>query len=88
VLDAQEAAMDAWHREPGDERLAAVRAPALIAVGTEDVVIPPANGELLRARLRDVWLAPFAGGGHAFMAQEPRRLAKLIEAFLARDGPA
>jgi pimeloyl-ACP methyl ester carboxylesterase len=88
VLDAQEAAMDAWHREPGGERLAAIRAPALIAVGTEDMVIPPANGELLRGGLRDAWLAPFAGGGHAFMAQEPQRLARLIGAFLARDGPA
>jgi pimeloyl-ACP methyl ester carboxylesterase len=87
TLDAHEAAMDAWHREPSEERLAAIRAPALIAAGTEDMVIPPVNGERLRARLADAWLAPFAGGGHAFMAQAPVRLAKLIGAFLARDAP-
>jgi 3-oxoadipate enol-lactonase len=87
TLDAQEAAMDAWHGEPAADRLAAIRAPALVAFGTEDVVIPPANGELLRARLADAWLAPFAGGGHAFMAQAPVRLAKLIGAFLAPGGP-
>ena len=79
--------MDAWHGEPAADRLAAIRAPALVAFGTEDVVIPPANGELLRARLADAWLAPFAGGGHAFMAQAPVRLAKLIGAFLGQDGP-
>jgi pimeloyl-ACP methyl ester carboxylesterase len=87
TLDAQEAAMDAWHGEPADDRLAAIRAPALVAVGTEDMVIPPVNGELLRARLANAWLAPFGGGGHAFMAQAPVRLARLIGAFLAPDGP-
>jgi pimeloyl-ACP methyl ester carboxylesterase len=59
----------------------------LVAAGTEDMVIPSVNGERLRARLADAWVAPFAGGGHAFMAQAPVRLAKLIGAFLTRSGP-
>lgn len=83
-LDAQERAMRGWHAQPGAERLGKVRAPALIAWGTEDVVIPPENSELLAARLPGAWTCPFAGGGHAFMAQEPERLGALITAFLAR----
>ncbi|MFN8112702.1 MAG: alpha/beta hydrolase [Solirubrobacterales bacterium] len=84
ALSAQEAAMIAWLRGPAAERLAAIRAPALIATGTEDLVIPAANSALLAGALADSWLARFPGGGHAFMAQEPVRVAALITAFLDR----
>lgn len=83
VLSAQEAAMIAWLRGPA-ERLAAIRAPVLVAAGSEDVVIPAANSALLAAALPDSWLARFPGCGHAFMAQEPARLAGLIGSFLGR----
>jgi pimeloyl-ACP methyl ester carboxylesterase len=82
ALDAQELAMAAWHREPADARLAAIAAPTVLAFGTEDVLIPPANSTLLAARLADASAHAFAGGGHAFMAQEPHRLARLIGEFL------
>jgi pimeloyl-ACP methyl ester carboxylesterase len=82
TLEAQEAAMAAWHAEPAGERLAAIRAPVLVAAGTEDVVIPSGNAGLIARALPGAWLAHFPGGGHAFMAQEPRRLAALILAFL------
>ncbi len=84
ALSAQEAAMIAWLRGPAAERLAAIRAPALVASGSEDVVIPAANSPLLAAALPDSWLARFPGGGHAFMAQEPARVAALVTAFLDR----
>jgi pimeloyl-ACP methyl ester carboxylesterase len=83
VLTAQEEAMDRWHSADAEERIAALHMPALVAAGSEDVVIPPENADLLAARLPDAWLARFAAGGHGFMAQEPRRLAGLITAFLA-----
>lgn len=82
-LDAQEGAMEAWHREPAAERLAAIAVPVLLAFGTEDVLIPPVNSSLLAARLADASVHPFAGGGHAFMAQEPQRLARLMIEFLS-----
>jgi pimeloyl-ACP methyl ester carboxylesterase len=83
-LDAQERAMVGWHRQPGADRLAAIRAPALIAWGDQDAVIPPENSALLARALPGAWVCPFAGGGHAFMAQEPDRLAATINAFLGR----
>ena len=83
-LDAQERAIDAWHAEPGRERLSAIEAPAMVAWGSEDVVIPAANGPLLAQELPGAWACPFQGGGHAFMAQEPDRLAAAINAFLGR----
>jgi pimeloyl-ACP methyl ester carboxylesterase len=85
TLRAQERAMQAWHREPADRRLAAIEAPVLIACGTEDVVIPPANSGLLAAALAGARLERFGGGGHAFMAQEPQRLAALITTTGARQ---
>ncbi len=84
VLSAQEAAMVAWQQGPATERLAAIRAPALVATGSDDIVIPAANSTLLAAALPDSWLARFPGCGHAFMAQEPTRLAQLIGIFLGR----
>lgn len=83
ALSAQEAAMECWHATDPEERLAAIAAPVLAAAGAEDVVIPPANTDALGDRLGG-WRALFPGGGHAFMAQEPARLAALIAAFLAR----
>lgn len=87
ALDSQEAAMAAWHSDQGGAaRLAAITVPTLVAAGTEDIVIPPENAALLAAALENSWLARFPGGGHAFMAQEPERLARLIGLFLGERG--
>ena len=83
-LDAQESAMERWHREPSDERLAAIRAPTLIAAGSEDEVIPAVNSRSSAAALPGSRCELFGGCGHAFMAQEPRRLAGQINAWFAQ----
>jgi 3-oxoadipate enol-lactonase len=76
----QEAAIAAWHAEepqlPGPES-----PPVLVAHGSEDIVVPPANADALAARWPHARVELFAGGGHAFMAQEPARLAELLTAF-------
>jgi pimeloyl-ACP methyl ester carboxylesterase len=81
ALEAQERAMAAWHEEdppaPGP-----VAPPALVLHGSEDVVVPPANAGALAARWPGARVEPIAGGGHAFMAQEPQRLADLMISFL------
>ena len=83
VLEAQEKLIDRWHADSPDERLAAIRCPALVAAGTDDAVIPSANCQALAECLPDARVALFPGCGHAFMAQEPERLVRLIGAFLA-----
>lgn len=82
ALSAQERAMRAWHDERDGRAL--VTMPTLAAAGALDVVIPATNAELIAARAEDSWLARFPGCGHAFMAQEPERVAALIAAFLGR----
>jgi pimeloyl-ACP methyl ester carboxylesterase len=83
LVDRQAAAMDAWHRDGTGDRLRELRAPTLIATGTEDIVIPASNALALVNAIPGAWLAQFKGAGHAFMAQYPRSLADLINEFLA-----
>lgn len=82
-LAAQVGAMKIWHatKQP---RPATSAPPVLIACGSEDIVIPPANSDRLAARWPGCRVECFEGGGHAFMAQEPKRLADLITSFLLR----
>jgi pimeloyl-ACP methyl ester carboxylesterase len=87
TLRAQEDAIDAWHSEPAAERLRRIAAPTLIAGGTEDIVIPFANTKLLAAALPGSRHEGFKGCGHAFMAQEPFRVAGMINAWLERATP-
>jgi pimeloyl-ACP methyl ester carboxylesterase len=82
LVSRQAAAMDAWHRTGVGNRLREINVPVLIATGTGDIVIPPSNALRLVNAIRGAWLAQFNGGGHAFMAQYPRRLADLINGFL------
>jgi pimeloyl-ACP methyl ester carboxylesterase len=82
LINRQAAAMDAWHRTWIANRLPEMNVPVLIATGTADIVIPPSNALRLVNAIPGAWLAQFNGGGHAFMAQYPRRLADLINSFL------
>lgn len=88
TLSAQEAAIQAWYAaEPPTAGDGAPR--VLAACGSEDVVVPPANLQALAARWPRCRTELFAGGGHAFMAQEPDRVAALIEEFaLGQGAPA
>jgi pimeloyl-ACP methyl ester carboxylesterase len=83
VLDRQRTAIEAWEREGVADRLGRLSAPVLIAVGTGDRVIPPANSLRLAEAIPDAWLLRFRGAGHAFMAQHPGTLTAVINEFLA-----
>ncbi len=89
VLAEQEEAMIHWYEHsvpPIDQlsNLASDGFPILIAHGLNDRVIPVRNSRILSGALENAWLARFPGGGHAFMAQEPQRLSRLISLFLSR----
>lgn len=83
ALDAQEAAMGAWHDEGGSVPVPG-GLPVLAVSGTEDVVIPPGNAEALAARWPGGRVVHIDGGGHAFMAQDPVGVAGLVTSFLGR----
>lgn len=81
AVAAQERAMVAWHGVDQPAPDAATAPLTLILHGTEDIVIPPQNVDAL-GRVwprREVEL--YEGGGHAFFALEPHRVAQRIIAF-------
>ncbi|HTM22874.1 MAG TPA: alpha/beta fold hydrolase [Kofleriaceae bacterium] len=71
---------------PTGARLAAVRAPALILHGARDRVIHPATAEALATGLPHAQLVVLDGIGHVPQLEAPRRVARLIEEFLASVG--
>jgi pimeloyl-ACP methyl ester carboxylesterase len=78
ALEAQEAVWEAWRDGPYRDHLSGLTCPILVACGSEDAVMPPANSVTLAGESDHAWLARFQGVGHALMAQEPQRLATLI----------
>jgi pimeloyl-ACP methyl ester carboxylesterase len=83
VVREQARAIDAWEARGAGARLAEVGCPTLVATGSEDVVIPPANSVALATGIPGAWLARFPRAAHGFMADHPRALARLIGTFLA-----
>jgi 3-oxoadipate enol-lactonase len=78
LLTAQEVAMEAWHRDAHPSSEAARGMPVLVAYGSLDVVIPPANAGILAARFPGATVEIVDGCGHGLMAQQPQRLGELI----------
>lgn len=82
ALQAQQAALTAWGVAEPPLPKADSSLPVLAVCGSEDIVIPPANSNRLADRWHGCRVERFEGGGHAFQAQEPERLAALIISFL------
>lgn len=68
---------DAW------DRLAGLRVPTLIVHGTEDVVVDPANAELLAGRIAGARVERFEGCGHLLFWEEPARFVEVVGEFLS-----
>lgn len=76
----QAEALFSW---PGTyDRLPAIRSPTLVVTGTEDVVIPPANANILAERIPGARLVRMPGAGHGLMYQCPDRFTEAVAAFL------
>jgi pimeloyl-ACP methyl ester carboxylesterase len=71
------AGKDAAGRLVGD-----IRVPVLVAGGTQDQFIPPANERLLARSVPGAKLLLFADAGHAFLFQEAARFIRAVEAFI------
>jgi len=62
-----------------DARVEQIRAPTLIVHGTEDVLIPPANGGRLAAAIPDAELSLWPRAAHLYFTDEPA-----IDRFVVR----
>jgi 3-oxoadipate enol-lactonase len=84
TLAAQERVLAAWQVEPQPVPREDAP-PALVISGELDVIAPPANADALAALWPETSVERIAGGGHAFMAQEPERVAALIASFVSAN---
>ncbi len=69
-------AFDAWGRLPSLE------AQTLVLHGTADVVVDPANAQLLATRIPNSTVELFPGCGHLICWEEPDRYVEVITGFL------
>jgi len=68
-------------------KLDALEAPTLVLLGTEERVVPPAAGHLLKSRLKRCQLVYVYDAGHGMEVDQPERTATLIRDFFVRgDG--
>jgi pimeloyl-ACP methyl ester carboxylesterase len=63
-------------------RLSALAARTLVAYGADDVVVPPANAQILLRRIPHATSLRIGDAGHAFLFQDPPRAARAFTAFL------
>ena len=59
-------------------RLDQIRAPTLVVHGTEDRMLPVANGRVIAERIPGARLEELAGVGHLFWWEQPERSAELV----------
>ena len=69
------------------ERLPEMKYPVLVMTGTEDVLVPPGNSDLLVERIPDATLVKISGCGHGFLKQKTGEAVGHILGFLDKvDG--
>jgi pimeloyl-ACP methyl ester carboxylesterase len=62
--------------------VANIRVPTLVAGGTQDQFIPPANERQLARSVPGAKLVMFADAGHAFLFQDATRFIRAVETFV------
>ena len=64
------------------ELIRSIAKPTLVIHGTEDKLIPSANGEMIAARIPGAKLVLFEKSGHMLMWETPEELSRLVLDFL------
>jgi pimeloyl-ACP methyl ester carboxylesterase len=72
------AQLQACTAHDSNARLAGLQVPTLVIHGTEDQLLPVANGHLIASLIPGARLEIFEGVGHLFFWERPQRTAELI----------
>jgi pimeloyl-ACP methyl ester carboxylesterase len=83
VYGAQEGALTSWvgGREPAGRKIGSIAVPTLIADGTNDVLVPIANGTALAAAIHGAQVTTYPHAGHAFLFQDQEPFLTRVAAF-------
>lgn len=69
-------------RRDQTDLLETIDAPTLIIVGSEDTVTPPADAEMMRAKIRGSRLLKIEGAGHVSNVERPGEFNRALAEFL------
>jgi len=84
ALKGQAAAVNAENQGPGIwTQLKNINNKTLILNGTDDILTPVKNAELISNSIDGSWLVRIKGAGHGVLFQDPDFCAKLINLFLS-----
>ena len=83
LLEAHAAACFEFYER--DVPVEAIRAPALVAHGDLDVIVPVENGRTLAKRLQRAEYVELAGHGHNLMLEDPETFVRLAREFLSHE---
>jgi pimeloyl-ACP methyl ester carboxylesterase len=72
-----------FDRDEIHDRVAEIRAPAIVIHGDEDIAIEPERAEELAGALANATLVKVPGAGHASPVEDPETVTKAIRGFLA-----
>lgn len=83
TLNAMVAAEDPWLKSNANlSQLGSIASPTLVIDGNRDLITPPANSTVIRARIPGAILRIFPGSGHSFLFQAPGKISSAINQFL------
>jgi pimeloyl-ACP methyl ester carboxylesterase len=68
-------------------RLPQIKAPTLVIHGETDLLVPPANGELVAGRIPGAKLVMLPHASHIFMTDQPEAAHRAVVDFLAAQTP-
>ena len=84
VFDAQDRAIQSWTIGTDAGGHGAIKVPALIGDGADDVVTRPANSTRIAASIPDALLHLYPDAGHGFLIQDANNWSARVNAFLAQ----
>jgi pimeloyl-ACP methyl ester carboxylesterase len=84
VREQQQAAVEDWFAgdDPSGRHPELIRAPTLVADGTEDALNPISNDHMLSRLIHGAQLVLYPGAGHAFLFQDSSMFLSELAAFL------
>jgi 3-oxoadipate enol-lactonase len=71
-----------WSDADVDRHMSAIRVPTLILFGEHDQVVPPANADLMAAKIAGARVQILPGTGHIFPVEAPAATIEAISGFL------
>ncbi len=76
------AQMGSWMRYNSYRKLKEIILPTLIMHGTQDILVPPGNGDLLASKIPNAELVSFDSNAHLIHTEEPDKFNEVLLKFL------